>query len=62
MKRYRDVELSSDERYEQMLVERAEAEAKAAKQRAASEEPEETITVEEELVYETEEAASADEE
>ncbi|MBR5761379.1 MAG: DNA-directed RNA polymerase subunit beta', partial [Lachnospiraceae bacterium] len=62
MKRYRDVELSSDERYEQMLVERAEAEAKAAKQRSAEEEPEETITVEEELVYETEEAASADEE
>jgi DNA-directed RNA polymerase subunit beta' len=60
MKRYRDVELSSDERYEQMLVERAEAEAKAQKQHVAEEDAE-PITVEEELVYETEEMAETEE-
>ncbi|MBR5761683.1 MAG: DNA-directed RNA polymerase subunit beta', partial [Lachnospiraceae bacterium] len=60
MKRYRDVELSSDERYEQMLVERAEAEAKAQRQHVV-EEDSEPITVEEELVYETEEMAETEE-
>nr|MCR5721071.1 DNA-directed RNA polymerase subunit beta' [Lachnospiraceae bacterium] len=60
MKRYRDVELSSDERYEQMLAERAEAEAKAQKQHIAEEDAE-PIAVEEELVYETEEMAETEE-
>ena len=60
MKRYRDVELSSDERYEQMLVERAEAEAKAQRQHVV-EDDSEPITVEEELVYETEEMAETEE-